>query len=91
MEKDQEGDEGGVTFTAHIPVPSQKEVRQTNTHTFRVKRLPSRGETVVLPVCLSGGGSSGQEEEDGVTAALRQRDSSGSESSRQNSAGTLTR
>lgn len=41
-------------------------------------------------LCLSGGGGSGPEEEDGVVAALRQRNSSGSEPGSQNSAGTLT-
>lgn len=25
--EEQEGDEGGVAFIAHVPVPSQKEVR----------------------------------------------------------------
>lgn len=27
--EEQEGEEGGVTFIAHVPVPSQKEVRLT--------------------------------------------------------------
>lgn len=30
--EEQEGDEGGLTFIAHVPVPSQKEVRHTHTH-----------------------------------------------------------
>lgn len=28
--EEQEGEEGGVTFIAHVPVPSQKEVRHTH-------------------------------------------------------------
>lgn len=28
--EEQDGEEGGVTFIAHVPVPSQREVRHTH-------------------------------------------------------------
>lgn len=59
----------------------------TRPHTHRQLCPPV---SPLRPVCPSGGGGSGQEEEDGVVAALRQRDSSGSKSRGQDSAGTLT-
>ncbi|KAI3369584.1 hypothetical protein L3Q82_024491, partial [Scortum barcoo] len=93
--EEQEGEEGGVTFIAHVPVPSQREVILTPApltvrHMMHPLTCLTSGLSHLWPVCLSGGGGSGQEEEDGVVAALRQRGSAGSESDGQNSAGPVT-
>ena len=56
--EEQEGEEGGVSFIAHVPVPSQREVRHTRSFIYTCEQRcphmdantsPHRGETA-LPV-----------------------------------------
>lgn len=98
---EQEGDEGEVSFIAHVPVPSQKEVSNllTSWGVLHVGTLSCGCSAAACrPSCLTcvcvwlpGGGGPGSQEEDGAVAAICQRSSSGSESNCQNTAGTLTR
>ncbi|CAF87717.1 unnamed protein product, partial [Tetraodon nigroviridis] len=66
---EQEDEEGGVGFIAHVPVPSQKEVGAL-TLCAREDVSVGGSELFSRP---SGGGGAAPEEEDGAAAALRQR------------------